>query len=600
MQAWRVELGEGYEVYLLPPSSESEIEALKTRLLVKKAPTPQQPHTLAVPSPQQPHVDAAPVLHVSMLTTLAQQHSHWELGALAELIHNADGADASELEIDVLDDSASPGPFVEDFKGTLLFADNGKGMNREEMVFMMNLGHDLVVQTDRARANRFGMGFKTGSMANAAEALVLSKVKQGNMIFGTVGILSRTYCVASACIAIPILSYDLNTCKVVGDNKARFFHVLEKYTPFTEGLLVKHFSEIKETGTRVYLMKLKAGALDLMADKADIRMVKDSSGRGEFMQDLPSRKEARDVPMDYSLRAYCEIMFRRPRMQIKLRGSSVKQRDFLSDPSFQDVEVQIGCTPDGQLRCDCKQMRIGIDEKEQRNGNCGLHIYWHNVLIVSFHKASFMLGANAGAAHGITGIVELNHANPTNNKQSFEVPRSDRQNMFVPYEAAAERWHLSPATPAQNEKAGWLQCKDCKKLRRPLRSASVESYQGRAWTCSQYFAIGDTHGDQVEKEYNLCSEPQEEVANWAQCDTCRKWRRTLKGATPESLLGKNWYCSFGFMVSEKSGREAKLCSEPEERWRDDHDVETCTDKTHYGVSLSTPLVPPAHICLTRT
>jgi hypothetical protein len=46
------------------------------------------------------------------------------------------------------------------------------------------------------------------------------------------------------------------------------------------------------------------------------------------------------------------------------------------------------------------------------------------------------------------------------------------------------------------------------------------------------------------------------------------------------------------MVSEKSGREAKLCSEPEERWREDHDVETCTDKTHYGASLSTPLVRP--------
>ncbi len=695
LQAWRVELGEGYEVYLLPPSSESDIAHLKTRLVVKKAPTPQQPHTQAVPRPQQPHTEAIPTpqqphtqaiptpqqphtqavprpqqphsqavpkpqqlhsqavpkpqqlhsqavpkpqqhivegskggggagggggggggsdsvpnIHVNMLHNLAQQHAHWELGALAELIHNADGADAEELKIEVLDDSEPRhGPFVGEFKCTLLFADNGKGMDREDMKYMMNLGHDLQEHQDRARANLYGMGFKTGSMANADEALVLSKVVKGNQTFGTVGILSKRYCVDSGHIATPILYYDLNTCKVVGDNKERFFFILGKYTPFTEGLLVAHFSKIKVTGTRVYLMKLKDGALDLLSDNADIRMSKDSDGHN-FMQDLPSRKEVRtgNLAMDYSLRAYCEIMFRRPRMKIKLRGASVKQRDFLTDPNFREVAVETGCTSGGQPPCDCTKMHIGIDEKERSNGNCGIHMYWHNVLIVSFHKASFMVGNNSAVWHGITGIVELNHAQPTNNKQSFEAPRSNRRmilNLLQAYEATLSRCYepqLSRAAPTQArqsvlaaptkrrpkrsrpneaEQAAWFHCDSCKKSRRPLRG-QTESYKGKPWTCSYGFTVGDVVWEDEEVVLNSCSEPQEELLTWAQCDSCKKWRRALKGETPESLKGRNWYCSFGFTVGQNEAVH-KLCDVSEEVTQDQ---ETVAEHSHYGVQLS--------------
>ena len=175
----------------------------------------------------------------------------------------------------------------------------------------------------------YGVGFKTGSMAHAEEALVLSKVQEDGKSYGVVGILSHSFCDECENIKTPILSYDLDACTF--DHSAtgvdEFWDVLRRFVPFTEGLLVKQFEQIQQTGTQIYLLTLRKegniGQLDPDTDQEDIRLP--MCNGVPFRQKLEGRHRANTVPMDFSLRAYCAVMFLRPKMKIVLRGSHVKQ-----------------------------------------------------------------------------------------------------------------------------------------------------------------------------------------------------------------------------------------------------------------------------------
>jgi hypothetical protein len=150
-QAFKLDLGSG-EVYLLPPRNEADITALKTRLLVKRAPAPHTPTGLssAQAAAQPPSAEVqrirdlekqletqsqqlkasakkeadgkvaleaasarrlstvggaasdSAVMHPSKLKQDGISAHKWPLGGLAELIHNAADAGAKDLSIDVI------------------------------------------------------------------------------------------------------------------------------------------------------------------------------------------------------------------------------------------------------------------------------------------------------------------------------------------------------------------------------------------------------------------------------------------------------------------------------------------------------------------
>ena len=90
-------------------------------------------------------------VHPNFLQSVIQHHSEWIFGGIAELIDNSVDANAEKLQIfkDSLNDNE-----------ILCFLDNGIGMQHDELVRMLNFGHEENGDIDRI--GKFGTGFKSG------------------------------------------------------------------------------------------------------------------------------------------------------------------------------------------------------------------------------------------------------------------------------------------------------------------------------------------------------------------------------------------------------------------------------------------------------
>lgn len=69
-------------------------------------------------------------IHPSFLKSNAQQHAEWIFGAFAELIDNAVDAKAKSLSIE-----------YDAQRKSIIFADDGVGMTRQELKRMLSFGH---------------------------------------------------------------------------------------------------------------------------------------------------------------------------------------------------------------------------------------------------------------------------------------------------------------------------------------------------------------------------------------------------------------------------------------------------------------------------
>ena len=134
------------------------------------------------------------------------------------------------------------------------------------------------------------------------------------------------------------------------------------------------------------------------------------------------------VPVDYSLRAFCEVMFLEPKMSIYL----------FTDDQLPEADARIqqrrgGLPPDTTHR-DCKSLSIcsqpedpfmltlGYSESERKEGRSGLHLYWRNILIspydqtVSVNTFGKSFGKNAD---GLIGACDLFLLKPNPQKEEF-------------------------------------------------------------------------------------------------------------------------------------------------------------------------------------
>ncbi|EIE21003.1 hypothetical protein COCSUDRAFT_56925 [Coccomyxa subellipsoidea C-169] len=158
------------------------------------------------PSPVQYSSVKHTVIHPNFLHTNSTSH-RWAFSAIAELIDNAsDDAQATQFCIDLQQFEVTGEDGTSKEVDTLVFMDNGTGMNPLQLHKMLGFGHSD--KSSNARAiGRFGNGFKAGSMRLGQDALVLTKCTTSQ----SAGFLSQTFLKATGCedILVPMATWDL-------------------------------------------------------------------------------------------------------------------------------------------------------------------------------------------------------------------------------------------------------------------------------------------------------------------------------------------------------------------------------------------------------
>ena len=196
-------------------------------------------------------------------------------------------------------------------------------------------------------AGRFGIGFKSGSMRIAHDALILTR-RDGQ----AAGLLSTTFLNAIDADDILIPMFTWTTDRRRGEahhvasepaNTAEWeenMSVIEQYTYLeSESAVLRELDKITTpTGTRIVLFNLKDPPEFDFSVKNDVRMLgidpdeqnRTSARRPVYQQHRPGQQMTLDVPEDYSLRAYMEVLYLRPTVTFSLRGELIQPRCAIS------------------------------------------------------------------------------------------------------------------------------------------------------------------------------------------------------------------------------------------------------------------------------
>ncbi|XP_018613072.1 MORC family CW-type zinc finger protein 3-like isoform X4 [Scleropages formosus] len=439
------------------------------------------------------------------LHTNSTSHT-WPFSAIAELIDNAYDPDvmAKQLWIDWTR-----------IKGIdcLTFQDNGSGMTQRKMYKMLSFGF-----SDKQKVKRhipvgvYGNGFKSGSMRLGKDAIVFSKTTESM----SVGLLSQTYLetIRAQQVVVPIVTF-----RRVGQNQAEDVASLQdilRYSLFnTESEL---FSELRainatsgSTGTRIIIWNLRRitngeTEFDFNTDRYDIQ-IKANTCHGH---DKYKRQDStmQTVPeSDYSLRAYCSILYLKPRMQIIIRGQKVKT---------QLISKSLAHIAKDHYRPTflSNRIRITFGYNTKSKEQYGIMMYHKNRLIKAYERVGCQRKAD-GRGVGVIGVIECNFLQPTHNKQDFDNTDKYRKTVYN-------------------------------------LGLKLEEY----WNEIRY---------KCKKENPTCTIPIEDTTKfpdqtWVQCDKCLKWRRLPDGINYRGLP-EQWFCH---MNPDPQFRSCKAEEEPED------------------------------------
>ncbi|KAF6715394.1 MORC family CW-type zinc finger protein 3 [Oryzias melastigma] len=386
----------------------------------------------------------------------------------------------------------------------LTFMDNGNGLDHETMQRMLSFGYsDKTAVEGHKPIGRYGNGFKSGSMRLGKDAIVFSRSKSGMCI----GMLSQTYLekIRAKQIQIPIVCIKERNST---EHRASLQDIL-RYSLFqTQGELLAELDAItssfseQQTGTRIIIWNLRRTTtdeteFDFETDSYDIRIPNSEI----------AEKTASYIPETaYSLRAYCSILYLKPRMQMVLRGEKVKmvliakslastKKDYYT-PSFLRKRVPI---------------TFGFNTKSK--DQYGVMMYHTNRLIKAYERVGCQLRANKMGV-GVIGIIECDFLEPMHNKQSFVKSDEYRQTINILGKKLEDYW--------KETQYRWKQ-------KHPNSSVPVE--------------------DTMEK-------PDQK---WVQCDNCVKWRKIPDGIDDSEVIDK-WYC---YMNPDNQFRSCDVEEEPE-------------------------------------
>ncbi|CAO2632437.1 MORC family CW-type zinc finger protein 3, partial [Lemmus lemmus] len=432
------------------------------------------------------------------LHTNSTSHT-WPFSAVAELIDNAYDPDvnAKQIWIDktVINDRIC-----------LTFTDNGNGMTADKLHKMLSFGFsDKVTMNGHVPVGLYGNGFKSGSMRLGKDAIVFTK--NGETM--SVGFLSQTYLevIKAEHVVVPI---DIRQMINLSESKASLAAILEHSLFSTEQKLLAELDAIMgKKGTRIIIWNLRsyknATEFDFEKDKYDIRIPEDlDEAAGKKGYKKQERMDQIAPESDYSLRAYCSILYLKPRMQIILRGQKVKTQ--LVSKSLAYIERDVY-----RPKFLTRTVRITFGFNCRNKEHYGIMMYHKNRLIKAYEKVGCQLKAN-NMGVGVVGIIECNFLKPTHNKQDFDYTNEYRLTILALGEKLNDYWN---------------EMKVKKHAEYPL-NLPVEDIQKRP--------------DQT----------------WVQCDACLKWRKLPDGI---DQLPEKWYC---YNNPDPQFRNCEVPEEPED------------------------------------
>ncbi|XP_020271097.1 MORC family CW-type zinc finger protein 3-like isoform X2 [Asparagus officinalis] len=317
----------------------------------------------------------------SYLRTLSQTHAAWAFGAIAELIDNSRDADATRLGISV---EYLYSKKVGEKIPVLSVVDDGTGMSHQDIMRMLSFGHKQPDEETPDRIGRFGIGFKTGAMKLGKDVLVLSQTTGSR----SVAFLSQSYNEDKENLEIPIIAYrklgafmevDLSIQSEASANLK--LNAIKEFSPFNEYLLGERLGLFGEmaTGTQIYIWNLDKWSSDYSLQWEDSESMVEDGVRGDILirsRRIRSRpgQISQEVPLDYSLQAYLEVIFLDPRMKIIVQGSSVKSRPLAK--SLNKTSVVRGTIMGKDIH-----LTLGRSQIEWERMNGGVFLYWHGRLI---------------------------------------------------------------------------------------------------------------------------------------------------------------------------------------------------------------------------
>ncbi|XP_072116029.1 MORC family CW-type zinc finger protein 3-like isoform X1 [Mobula birostris] len=446
-------------------------------------------------------------LNPNFLHSNSTSHT-WPFSAVAELIDNAYDPDANAKQL-WIDKAFIKGHIC------LTFTDNGQGMNQEKLHKMLSFGFsEKVALKGHPPVGLYGNGFKSGSMRLGKDAIVFTKNGEGCNI----GFLSQTYLneVKAKNVLVPIISYSLNKKLLSEDMQLSLKAILSSSLFNTEKELLAELEAIPyRRGTRIIIWNIKQTKegkpeFDFESDKYDIRIPED------ILSDIAEKRKYKrqdrmdhlvPIESDYSLRAYCSILYLKPRMQIILRGKKVKTQ--LVSKSLAHIEHDVY-----RPSIIGKNIKITFGFNWRNKEHYGIMMYHKNRLIKCYEKVGCQLRANEVGV-GVIGVIECDFLTPTHNKQDFDYSNEYRLTIQAVGQKLSDYW---------NEKCSSKQC----------NPGNAEDSQNLP--------------DQV----------------WVQCDACLKWRKIPDEINPDMLPDK-WFCS---MNTDPKYMNCNVPEEPEDTIED--------------------------------
>ncbi|KGL77974.1 MORC family CW-type zinc finger protein 3, partial [Tinamus guttatus] len=415
----------------------------------------------------------------------------------------------------------------------LTFTDNGNGMNSEKLHKMLSFGFsEKSVMNGRVPVGLYGNGFKSGSMRLGKDAIVFTK--NGETM--SVGLLSQTYLEVTKAehVMVPIVTFNNQhiLCNLV-ESKNNLKAILTHSLFSTEEKLLAELDAIMgKRGTRIIIWNLRRDKnekteFDFEKDKYDIRIPEDLDETGKRGYKKQERMDQIVPESDYSLRAYCSILYLKPRMQIILRGQKVKTQLVSKSLAFIERDIY------RPKFLNAKTVRITFGFNCKNKDHYGIMMYHKNRLIKAYERVGCQLKAN-NMGVGVVGIIECNFLKPTHNKQDFDY---------------TNEYRLTIAALGEKLNDYWNEMKTKKNEEYPL-SLPVEEIQKQP--------------DQT----------------WVQCDGCLKWRKLPDGI--EHLPDK-WYCSLN---PDPQFRNCNVPEEPE----DDDVIHPTYEKTYKKKSPVSPFL----------
>ncbi|KAF1527359.1 MORC family CW-type zinc finger protein 3, partial [Eudyptes sclateri] len=387
----------------------------------------------------------------------------------------------------------------------LTFTDNGNGMNSEKLHKMLSFGFsEKSMMNGRVPVGLYGNGFKSGSMRLGKDAIVFTK--NGETM--SVGLLSQTFLEVTKAehVMVPIVT---DPTESKNSLKAILTHSLFSTE---EKLLAELDAIIGKKGTRIIIWNLRRDKnekteFDFDKDKYDIRIPEDLDETGKRGYKKQERQDQIVPESDYSLRAYCSILYLKPTMQIILRGQKVKTQLVSKSLAFIEHDIY------RPKFLNAKTVRITFGFNCRNKDHYGIMMYHKNRLIKAYERVGCQLKAN-NMGVGVVGIIECNFLKPTHNKQDFDY---------------TNEYRLTIAALGEKLNDYWNEMKTKKNEEYPL-ALPVEEIQKQP--------------DQT----------------WVQCDACLKWRKLPDGI---EHLPEKWYCSLN------PDPQFRNCNVPEEPEDDD-------------------------------